>query len=356
MIKKEGIGSYFHFENFKETKHNEVTLPFNYEIFYTGRHALLYILDKITAEGTISKIWFPNYYCQHTLTWIKKNYPNINTYDLNPFEFNSNPINLSEFANQEDIVLINNYWGLSSMYTEKSPNAPIIIEDHSHGWLSDACLKSKADYCFASVRKSLPVPLGGIYWEPNSASIKSSMNFLEDHSFYDIWERMLLAMTLKKISIENKSPAASETYLPLFYEVEEKLNNYTTFVKLKTEHKHYIEQFLKFDALKAKASNLNILYSQINDNDYFKIIKRSGYTAFGLHLVFKDELTCNSLKACLITNKIYPSMLWPHNNIDNKWQFFMNFHIDFRYNENDMLYIIKIMNSWVSNQTSKNEH
>ena len=349
MVKKEGIGSYFHFEEFKLTKGNDLSLPFDYEIFYTGRHALLYILDTIKTENKISKIWFPNYYCQHTLDWIKKKYPDINLYEINPFDFSSDIINISEFADKDDIVVINNFWGLSTMTAKKNNNSPIIIEDHSHGWLSKACLSSNADYCFVSLRKSLPIPLGGIYWRPNKTITKKHIDFQEDKGFYEIWELMLQAMTIKTTYIKNKSNIGPENYLPLFYEVEKKLNNDTRFIKLNEPHKKHIEGFLNFNTLQLKERNLNKLYSQIDSSGHFKVVKRLGYTAFGLHLVFKEEAACNSLKTYLVKHKIYPSMLWPHNTIDYKWQFFMNIHVDFRYNKNDMSYIIKIINSWISN-------
>ncbi|WP_339916540.1 hypothetical protein [Yeosuana marina] len=346
MIKKEGIGSYFHFETLKTDTGNEFALPFDYALFYTGRHALLYILNQIKAQKKITKIWFPEYYCQHTLHWIKKTYPDISLYKLNPFDFSSDNVKISEFAEKNDVVIINNYWGLSTMLTEKKTDSPLIIEDHSHGWLSKACLNSKADYCFVSLRKSLPIPLGGIYWKPNNAIIDNTSEFKEDDTFYKIWERMLRAMTMKSDYIENKTESGSEIYVPLFYEVEEQLNTNTSFVKLKEEHRKYIESFLKFNTLQVKELNLKTLYDTLEDSPHFIVVKRQGYTAFGCDLVFKDEAVCKALKSYLVSHNIYPSMLWPDNKVDYTWQYFMNIHADFRYDVKDMLYISKMINSW----------
>ncbi|WP_166966390.1 hypothetical protein [Yeosuana marina] len=346
MVKKEGIGSYFHCEILKLDTGNEIVLPFQYELFYTGRQALLYILNQINAEKKITKIWFPEYYCQHTLHWIQKSYPDISLYKLNPFDFSSDRVNISEFAETNDVVIINNYWGLSTMRTEKKEDSPVIIEDHSHGWLSKACLNSKADYCFVSLRKSLPIPLGGIYWKPNNTITDDTFDFKEGDAFYKIWERMLQAMTIKSDYIENKTQSGSDIYGPLFYEVEDQLNKHTRFVRLKNEHKSYIESWLKWNTLEIKENNLKVLYDHLEESPQFKVLKRSGYTAFGCDLVFKDEAACKALKSYLVSHNIYPSMLWPDNKIDYTWQFFMNIHVDFRYNEKDMLYISKIINSW----------
>lgn len=349
IIKEEGIGSYFHFENNENIENNfKNELNFDYKIFYTGRHALLHILNEIANSREINKIWFPNYYCQHTLSWIKKSYSNIGIYDTHSFEF-SKKIEVTDFAKANDVVLINNYWGLSTMLEEKtSKNSPIVIEDHSHGWLSKACLNSKANYCFVSLRKSLPIPLGGIYWKPNSNIPEINNSFKEDNGFYEIWDLMLKAMSLKSKFIEGDKTVQNETFLSMFYKVEEALNKNTNFAKLSEDHENFIESFIKFDVRKVKDKNLNLLYSKIKDNSHFKIIKRSGYTAFGLLLLFKDENIFNSLKSYLVENKIYPSSLWPDNKISYEWRFFLNVHVDFRYTNNDMVYIITTINKWLN--------
>lgn len=347
-MRKEGIGSYFNLENFQNLNKQIVDLNFDYKIFYTGRHALLYILNEIANSKKINKIWFPNYYCQHTLSWIKKSYPNIHLYKINPFEFSTDIINIDEFTEANDIVLINNYWGLSSMRIKNNCDA-LVIEDHSHGWLSNQCLQSSADYCFVSLRKSLPIPLGGIYWKPNKIVSNKKFNFNIDDSFYKLWNMMLKAMKLKsKYIIESKNiDASNSNYLKLFFEVEKALNEYTGFVALTDDHKAFIETWMRLNVKKIKDENLNFLYSKIEDNSYFKIVKKSNHTAFGFNLLFKDKARYNSFKNYLIDNSIFPSSLWPDNSINYEWRYFLNIHTDFRYNLKDMNYIVLIINQWL---------
>lgn len=349
MKRKEGIGSYFHLEN--KSGHNvnpSQELNFDYTVFYTGRHALLHILNEISASKKISKIWFPNYYCQHTLGWIKKTYKNIETYNTNPFEFSEN-IEITDFATPNDVVLINNYWGLSTM-PQYQTNAPIVIEDHSHGWLSNPCLNSKANYCFVSLRKSLPIPLGGIYWTPNPIVPKVNSEFKADENFYKTWDLMLEAMALKTRFINGDATIQNQTFLPKFYQVEEALNHNITFTKLSKNHNDFIESYINFDVKEIKEKNLSILYSKIKDNAHFKIIKRPGYTAFGLLLLFKNRSKYNALKSYLVENNIYPSSLWPDNNIDYEWQYFLNVHVDFRYTSKDMEHITSTISNWINKE------
>jgi hypothetical protein len=343
-MRKEGIGSYFHYEEANANWHRTSWLPLDYMLFYTGRHALVHILNSISKQQQIAKIWVPQYYCQHTLCWLKKFYPTLHSYQIDPFNFN-NAIAINDFAAKNDVVLINNYWGLSNMQASTAAKTAIIIEDHSHGWLSQSCQHSMADYCFSSIRKSLPIPLGGIAWSPKGKL--TNTNFKEDASFYALWDKMEEGMRLKKQFMEAKSDLDSNGYLKCFYEVEAGLNQNKKFVRLQESHKKAILQYLAIDSIVYKQDNLKILYAALEDNAYYKIIKKEGRTAFGLGLLFKNQAHFQALRRHLIANKIYPSLLWPDNSLDTDWQYYLNIHIDFRYQAKEMAYIVRIITNWV---------
>jgi hypothetical protein len=74
-------------------------------------------------------------------------------------------------AGSGDAVLVVPYFGL------RSPVVPIgavrcdIIEDHTHDPWSTWAQTSDADFCVASLRKTLPVPEGGVVWSPRAHPI-----------------------------------------------------------------------------------------------------------------------------------------------------------------------------------------
>jgi len=109
-------------------------------------------------------------------------------------------------------VLLNNFWGLSSFeYDTKSTIT--VIEDHTHGWLSEACLNSKADYCIAAIRKYYPIPTGGIAWQP-----KSNFEFYEateDESILEAWNTLNYSMKLKRQFIKDNNESVKAQYLKL---------------------------------------------------------------------------------------------------------------------------------------------
>ncbi|MEP5341508.1 MAG: hypothetical protein ABJL44_14510 [Algibacter sp.] len=349
--RREGIGSSFHKEDLMDL--DVVDLNFDYEIFYSGRHAFKCILDEIHKENNVEKVWMPEYYCQNAMNdWIKNGYDNIHFYKTKPFNFDE-PLLINNFANKNDVVLLNNYWGLSS-YIKKEKHSPIIIEDHSHGWLTERCLNSQADYCFASLRKSLPIPLGGIYWKPNSKLSIDTKNFVEDNAFYNAWDIAYKAMNDKKRYKEHDQKLNKQNYLDGVNTVELFLDEHYEIVKLRNSDQAYIKKFVNYNVLDKKRVNLNHINASIIDFKDMKIIKRQNHTAFGLILLFKDEELCNALRAHLIKNEIYPSVLWPNNKLANKWKFSINIHVDFRYNINDMNYIKNTINNWISTKKVKN--
>lgn len=342
---REGIGSLFHEIGVDTNAFKKTDIALDFELFYTGRQAFKYILDTISDNQHIEKIWMPAYYCQHVTRWVKKVYPNLFFYSINPFEFEQ-PINVNNFASERDVVLINNYWGLSNP-VNKTSNHPIVVEDHSHGWLTKNCMHSKADYCFASLRKSLPIPLGGIAWKPNAELTYQANRYKTDQAFYKAFDALHNAMKAKTEFKNGKLEIEKSDYLKVIDETEDFLDINHDIVALRPQDHDLLHRYLNVDFLAYKQANLEVIYKNLMLVDFMKVIKRQNYTTFGLILLFKDKSLWNSLRTFLIDHDIYPSFLWPDNALSQDWQHVLNVHVDFRYNEQDMNYIAHTINTWI---------
>jgi len=315
--------------------------PENSKLFYTGRQAIKYVIEAIKLDTQINTFWIPEYYCQHVTHWLKNTYKNIKTYKVDP----TNPnfiIKGEDFIEQNDVILINNFWGASQcLFTNKNKKT-IVIEDHSHGWLSFSSKHSKADFCIASLRKSVPTPLGAIAWKPNKTKLPS---VTEHHSdlFVNIWDSLALAMK-KKCEFE-KEPGSNELlkkdFLSLVSDAENKMHNNYDLIKIKNNHEDLIKHYLKFDYLQLKVKNYNAILNTIKHHGNFNIIT-SKDTPFGLTLHFKDIQSMKTFRNQLIAKRIYPSLLWLNN--PDSYGYFLNIHVDFRYNTDDMIYIGDIIN------------
>lgn len=344
-----GLGSFFHKTEAEDLPHYNLSLFIpNYELFYTGRHAIKYLLKDLLSKNAYSTIWLPKYYCQHVTAWLQQNFSNINFYTINAFCKEDESLHILNFATANDIVILNNFWGVFEYQLPKTKKKPIIIEDHSHGWLSPSCLQSKADYCFASLRKTLPIPLGGILWKPNGSKINiNSLLLKKDQEFYNNWDTIEKAMQLKTDYFKNNITNNKDVYLNLIAQSENYLHTQYNVITLKEQHKKYIEAFLHKNYTKNKKENLKTIYTAIETNNNFKVIKYNKLVTFGLQLAFKERTSFNLLKSHLISNDIYPSELWPGNDTSDKnYNFLLNIHVDFRYSKNEALHIVTTINKW----------
>lgn len=330
---------------YKLLKNSEVQLKQQYSYYYSGRSAMLAVLEHISSNRNIRTLWIPDYYCQNVVNFLRRNYPNLKTYYINPFNCRQN-FNYLRLTNKDDVIILNNFWGLFTYHIDKgSTHRPTIIEDFSHGWLTKQCINSNADYCVASVRKSYPIPAGGVAWIPNK-----QFNFYED----TIDEDMNSAFETLDASISEKSNflkqniGSKQSYLELLNKGEAHISTSNSYVRPHKELSNLLETYIKLNPNISKAANLKIVRPLLVKSKHFKIVERKGFEPFGLLLLFKEEMMYDNFKSFCISNKIYPANLWPNNHLRTEWKYFLNFHVDFRYHASDMKYLAEIINQWSS--------
>lgn len=345
-----GYGSSFYTPS-KETLDSLKHIEFlkNYILLYNGRDAISYVISFISKTKRIQTIWMPEYYCPYVKLWLEKKFDFIKYYNIDPFDKTKQP-DWSQFNPDKDIVILNNYWGVRH-YNLPTNKRPIVIEDHSHGWLTSSCMNSKADFCIASLRKTVPLPLGGIAWIPDGTetgqSLLSSGIFTEHSTTYSnmhkAWDILQKSMNLKAVCIDTSSKAS---YLNFFAQGEMMIRDNQYTYDVADDHKTALEKFSFKNYNDFKSNNLKCILLEIKKNKNFKIINLDEKDYFGLILVLKTKDSLNSLKQYLISNKIYPAQLWPENSVQKKYKYLLNIHVDFRYNCNDMKYIAKVINLW----------
>ncbi len=345
---RKGIGSSFAFIDKKDPILKQYITSFcpdNGKLFYNGRQAIKYIIEAIKIEkDSINTIWLPEYYCKHVTGWLKSSYKNIKSYDVNPIDF-SKTIIANDFAHDRDVVLVQNFWGASQCQIDCGTKKITIIEDHSHGWLTNSCKQSKADYCLVSLRKSLPIPSGAIVWRPDGKAINKNVKLTSDISFDYVWDTVFKAMTLKN-SYESRGLTNEDKkneFLSLIHHAEQRMNSNYSLIQLDKKHETYIKDYMGIDYLKFKTKNIQKFKTQIKPSNYFTVLPLD-LQLFGIILHVKNEQHYKQLYLFLISNNIYPAHLWPDNK--TSYGYFINIHTDYRYNETDMIYVAKTLNSF----------
>jgi hypothetical protein len=344
-----GYGSFFH-EIPKSEIESLPRIEFEaaYELFYSGRDAIKYIFSRIESSRPIETIWIPHYYCPFVKAWLEHNFDNIKYYQIDPFEPGAQ-IDWSEFNNANDVIIVNNYWGIKSIHTPGG-RRPVVVEDHSHGWLTAGCLESNADFCIASLRKTVPLPLGGIAWKPKGSRSEIALKG-NRHDSGPGMSQMERCWNTVSEAMERKSQCTDvsekNTYLTLHSKGESMLQSHFDVLQVAPDRVELLEQYMFRDYNAVKANNFRTLVPKLDENSYFKILQNNKHTPFGLLLAFQDRGVFQELKQHLIVNSIYPAELWPDTVHSGDYKYLMNIHIDMRYSQKDMDYIAGCINSWI---------
>jgi hypothetical protein len=158
------IGSEFHWDPAALTAGGDDWLPARRELFATGSGALGALLRRLRPRG---RVHFPSYFCMGVVEALSADVP-IAWYRHLPDS--GGPVWPTLRALPGDVVLAQNLFGRDDGSPwdawREAHRGVTVVEDHSHDPLSDWARHSRAPFAIASLRKTLPVPDGGLLWSP----------------------------------------------------------------------------------------------------------------------------------------------------------------------------------------------
>ncbi|MEV6306548.1 hypothetical protein AB0M02_44580 [Actinoplanes sp. NPDC051861] len=144
-------------------------LPEQRSLFATGCGALIELLRTLAPAG---KLHIPSYFCMGVAEALSEQLP-ITWYRHLPDGIGPRFDTLRPVAG--DVVLAQNLFGREEAgpwdaWMRAHPGIPV-IEDHSHDPFGPWAAASTADYAVASLRKTLPLPDGGLLWSPRGLDL-----------------------------------------------------------------------------------------------------------------------------------------------------------------------------------------
>lgn len=326
------FGSDYH--QIEEFFSERATLPIIHKdsiFFATGRQP---IISLIGQEGW-KRIWIPAYFCYEVVDSIKQTGIEIAFYNDYPSANDVSAIQRINFK-EGDVLLRINYFGLRDFRNNKNIKAPV-IEDHSHDLLGHWALFSDADWCIASLRKSLPLAEGGMLWSPKHLKLPIVCRSKENEV---IAEKRWKAMGMKRDYLAG-AMVEKEQYRKLYLESEELLDTLAP-CTLSNYDMDYLGKLDINAWYSAKKNNwrllrdvggLNVL---LPENDFCNV--------FSLIILLKNTEERNRVHHCLIKSNIYPAILWnlPEDANDEIKDFskqMLSIHCDGRYNLKEIEYM-----------------
>lgn len=306
-------------------------------LYACGRHAL----GALILHNDWKRIWIPYYFCYEVIEYIETLHIEVKLY--NDFPGNKDVIsNINQLSFEDgDVLLRVNFFGADRVESSKLKVPIPIIEDHTLGLNSEWMLKSTADWCIASLRKSIPIAMGGVLWSPKNHSLPSSIKITAELN--ELVSKRYEAMQLKADYLNNKFHQ-KDLFRRLYIETEQQIES-LELSGLDNKTLNIIRSFDLEKWLEVKKKNWQIAFDFLEK--YNILFVGDGDNVYPFSIVIKcnsyEEREC--LKKYLIQRNIYPAILWmvPKDScFVDAYDFsekMLSIHCDARYNEDDIKYI-----------------
>jgi hypothetical protein len=313
--------------------------------YASGRQAI----EDIINQEKWKRIWIPVYFCYEVIDYISSLGIEVKFYDDNPLKIDDDDYTIKCLPYKEgDVLLRVNYYGLRNKRSNKKLTIPV-IEDHTHSIVSDWAIKSDADWCVASLRKSLPIACGGLLWSPQKRNIPDQINTSEE------CEKMagIRYEAMRKKAFYLNNGGDKNEFREKFILSEEMIEG-LSLTNMDTKSLNITETMNIMQWFDNRRYNWEILCTKLSDK--FNIIKPSHNEEF---YPFSTIILCDShkereiLRQYLISNSIYPAILWnvpQDTNYPDALDFskrMLSIHCDARYSTEDIKEMCKIINAFL---------
>lgn len=315
----EEFGSDFHACDYLPLLHCTPDEKWRNGVFFaTGRQA---INSLIRYRGWI-RIWLPRYFCYEVVESIAKTGIEMAFYDDDPEIDDIEAIGKIEFR-YGDVLFRVNYFGLRAFRDNSCLNVEV-IEDHSHALTGDWIAGSNADWCVASLRKTLPISEGGVIWSPKGH--KPPANPLQTVDNLSLADKRFQAMCLKNKYLHGED-IAKDVFRKLYLETELGLGTLADSALASAD----MDIINCLDVVKwndQKKKNWNLLYQAFKNK--IEILMPESNDCLPFSCIVRGQ----SLRPALIERAIYPAVLWPVPDEYNRD--LLSIHCDGRYTATDI--------------------
>ena len=335
------FGSDFHFVDSFSSKRAHLTDVYHDAVLLAdGRQCIVALIQQYGWK----RMWMPDYFCYEVITTIVEQtgirmmyYPDLPGGDDGKV--------LAALPYQEGDVLFRvNYFGMRDFRSNKRIPVPV-IEDHSHDLLGHWALYSDANWCIASLRKSLPLPEGGMLWSPKQRTV-DGLRFTEENERIAAirWE----GMEMKKDYLEGGN-VSKEDFRRRYTETEEWFDTAEP-SQIDERSRMVVAEELDINSwMGAKRRNWEIL-KELTDQEQCDILvpEHESCTMFSLVILLENQNLRDKVRRQLIASSVYPAILWavPDDASAEAKDFsnrMLSIHCDGRYTKDDMRLLADII-------------
>jgi hypothetical protein len=281
-------------------------LPPRATYWHSGRHALRALLRALRP----SRVLFPSFYCQDVLDAADG--VEVRAYALGPEDARVDAASLD--LRPGDVLVVTNTFGLrAAPPIELVPDGVVLVEDHTHDPMSAWARSSTADFAFASLRKWLPVPDGGVLWSPRGEAVPEPPTFdPERHArFASITLDRLTGMLLKQRYLGGEA-VSKDAFRARAIAGEAAIGRGDP-APMSPVSRAFLD-VLPAPAWRAvRASNHDAFASALAELPGARLLTSTsgGRVPYAAVLCFDDPAKRDAVRSRLVEQRIYPAVLWP---------------------------------------------
>lgn len=326
--------------------HGETTLDTllpSRQLYASGRMALL----AVARQQGWKRLWVPAYFCHEIIDAWKKEIE-VRLYDDYPLEMEDDAIVRSLPYETGDALLRMNYFGLRGCRSNRSIAVPV-VEDHSHALNSEWALRSDADWCVASLRKSLPLAFGGVLWSPKGLQLPKEPD--SEATCNRLAAERYEAMALKAQYLHDGGD--KETFRRKFIATEEGLDGINRIAAIDDESRRILQNLDVAKWNEQKQKNWQVTCRLL---ERLEVVGRNEASApFSIIIRMPDKQARDRFRRYLIETLIYPATLWnipedvPFARCKDFGERMLSIHCDARYSEQDIQQMCEEINNYDAN-------
>lgn len=303
----------------------------DFRLYGSGRQALVALLEFGRREHGWTAVHLPEYYCPEVADDVAAVLP-VHRYDAGPAGVGTPPR-----VGVDEVLVLVSYFGTPPVRPPTPTPAaagPTVVVDATHDPLAPWLPHLGADYAFASLRKTLPLPDGGMLWSTVDAPLPPPPAPSDGQRLAA--GTILSAMCLKTAYLGGAG-LAKEPYLAGYADGERRLRS--AGVSAVSDLSAHLLHVLPVDELRVRRiTNAAVLAD--------RLATLPGLTAraypFGVVLECDSHRRREELRQALIARAVYPAVLWTlrpgeagPRHLDYSARMLM-LHTDARWTERDM--------------------
>ena len=271
----------------------------------SGRDALRLVLSTGMRSRGWRRLWVPEYFCQQVTAALVRPGLELRLYADSPL-YPAPPL---PDASPGDAVLVVNYFGLRSATRVAPSDGVDIIEDHSHDPTSSWAGSSSADFCVASLRKTLPIPDGGVVWSPRGHRLPAAPRIVNQRK--RATASKLAGMLLKAMYLDNHDIERA-TYRALLVEGEQALH-VPAVSGIGDVSRALVSAWPLRAWREARRRNHALLATRLAGVEGLRVLMPDGEDTVPFSCVVLAESADRRerMRKWLIANRVFPAVLWP---------------------------------------------